>query len=86
MDPVKDEMLANFVVDSHFRSLPRGANLDEQSAANSQENPIARPVDPEVFPFLTLRTNSMTSFRFSVTWVDSFTQRFRLPFLSGSTC
>lgn len=50
VDPVKDEMLANFVVDSHFRSQPKGANLDEQAAANSQEDlsPSARPIDPEV--------------------------------------
>ncbi|CAA7396009.1 unnamed protein product [Spirodela intermedia] len=50
VDPVKDEMLANFVVDSHFRSQPKGANLDEQAAANSQEDlsPSTRPVDPEI--------------------------------------
>lgn len=49
VDPVKDEMLANFVVDSHFRSQPKGANLDEQSAVHSQEDSLSsRPSDPDV--------------------------------------
>ncbi|KAF7839448.1 DNA replication licensing factor MCM2 [Senna tora] len=31
VDPVTDEMLAKFVVESHFKSQPKGANIDETS-------------------------------------------------------
>ncbi|XP_077248606.1 DNA replication licensing factor MCM2-like [Tasmannia lanceolata] len=50
VDPVTDEMLANFVVDSHFKSQPKGANLDDNSIRNSQDDFPAseRPVDPEI--------------------------------------
>ncbi|KAF9622874.1 hypothetical protein IFM89_035004 [Coptis chinensis] len=50
VDPVIDEMLASFVVDSHFKSQPKGANLDDTSVNNSQgDSPAsARPVDPEI--------------------------------------
>uniref|UniRef100_A0A1D1ZG74 DNA replication licensing factor MCM2 n=1 Tax=Anthurium amnicola TaxID=1678845 RepID=A0A1D1ZG74_9ARAE len=40
VDPVKDEMLANFVVDSHFRSQAKGAKEDPL--------PSTRPADPEI--------------------------------------
>ena len=33
-----DEMLAKFVVDSHFKYQPKGANLDDKSINNSQED------------------------------------------------
>ncbi|KAK9277392.1 hypothetical protein L1049_006935 [Liquidambar formosana] len=51
VDPITDEMLAKFVVDSHFKSQPKGANLDK-SLSDSQEDsqPSARPVDPEILP------------------------------------
>ncbi|KAF6134041.1 hypothetical protein GIB67_038332 [Kingdonia uniflora] len=50
VDPVMDEMLAEFVVDSHFRSQAKGTTTDDFSASNSQENPqaSARLVDPEI--------------------------------------
>ncbi|KAA8532264.1 hypothetical protein F0562_032296 [Nyssa sinensis] len=50
VDPVKDEMLAKFVVDSHFKSQPKGANLDDKSISNSQEEieASAMQADPEV--------------------------------------
>uniref|UniRef100_A0A0A0LCK0 DNA replication licensing factor MCM2 n=1 Tax=Cucumis sativus TaxID=3659 RepID=A0A0A0LCK0_CUCSA len=52
VDSVADEMLATFVVDSHFKSQPKGANLDDKSINESQEDSqdSARPLDPEVLP------------------------------------
>ena len=38
VDPVIDEMLAKFVVDSHFRSQPKGANIDDKAFSESQED------------------------------------------------
>ncbi|KAE8734921.1 hypothetical protein F3Y22_tig00000652pilonHSYRG00013 [Hibiscus syriacus] len=37
VDPVTVEMLAQFVVDSHFRSQPKGANMDDKAFSESQE-------------------------------------------------
>ncbi|KZV18366.1 DNA replication licensing factor mcm2-like [Dorcoceras hygrometricum] len=37
VDPITDEMLAQFVVDSHCKSQPKGANLTDRSATNSQD-------------------------------------------------
>ncbi|GAV82593.1 MCM domain-containing protein/MCM2_N domain-containing protein [Cephalotus follicularis] len=52
VDPVTDEMLAKFVVDSHFNSQPKGANMDNKTLSESQEDIEAssRPVDPEILP------------------------------------
>ncbi|XP_057950035.1 DNA replication licensing factor MCM2 [Malania oleifera] len=52
VDPVTDEMLAKFVVDSHFKSQPKGANIDEKSFSESQEDiqASARLIDPEILP------------------------------------
>ncbi|CAK9178789.1 unnamed protein product [Ilex paraguariensis] len=52
VDPVTDEMLAKFVVDSHFKSQPKGANLDDRSMSDRQEDiqPSAAPVDPKIIP------------------------------------
>jgi DNA replication licensing factor MCM2 len=47
VDPVTDEMLAKFVVDSHFKSQPKGANNDDKSASESQDA-SGMPTDPEV--------------------------------------
>ncbi|CAO2823331.1 unnamed protein product [Amaranthus hypochondriacus] len=50
VDPITDEMLAKFVVDSHFKSKPSGTNIDDKSMNNSQEDadPVANEVDPEI--------------------------------------
>ena len=37
VDPVKDEMLAKFVVDSHFKSQPKGGYIDDKSIGCSQD-------------------------------------------------
>ncbi|KAK4395687.1 DNA replication licensing factor MCM2 [Sesamum angolense] len=52
VDPVTDEMLAQFVVDSHCKSQPKGANFDDRSMANSQDDVQAstRQTDPEIIP------------------------------------
>ncbi|GFZ20970.1 minichromosome maintenance (MCM2/3/5) family protein [Actinidia rufa] len=52
VDPVQDEMLAKFVVDSHFKSQPKGGTIDDKSIGNSQEEVEASglPVDTEVLP------------------------------------
>ncbi|KAG1370239.1 DNA replication licensing factor MCM2 [Cocos nucifera] len=50
VDPVTDEMLARFVVDSHARSQPKGVHLEDQPASNSQDDLLAsaRSADPEI--------------------------------------
>nr|GMD75733.1 DNA replication licensing factor MCM2 [Ipomoea batatas] len=51
VDPVIDEMLATFVVDSHFKSQPKGANLDDKSMNNSQDDLQSNvSLDPEIIP------------------------------------
>ncbi|CAI9094994.1 OLC1v1030843C1 [Oldenlandia corymbosa var. corymbosa] len=52
VDPVTDEMLAKFVVDSHFKSQAKGVTLDDRSTMNSQDDVQASvlPTDPEVIP------------------------------------
>ncbi|CAK7336004.1 unnamed protein product [Dovyalis caffra] len=52
VDPLADEMLAKFVVDSHFKSQAKGANIDDRSYSESQEDvqASAGPLDPEVLP------------------------------------
>ncbi|CAI0423321.1 unnamed protein product, partial [Linum tenue] len=52
VDPVADEMLAKFVVDSHFKSQPKGAAMDDRSMNESQEDNQATSVatDPEILP------------------------------------
>ena len=48
-----DEMLAKFVVDSHFKSQPKGAILDDKSLSESQDDvqPSGDAADPEVYTF-----------------------------------
>ncbi|GLT46946.1 hypothetical protein SLA2020_206720 [Shorea laevis] len=50
VDPVIDEMLAQFVVDSHCKSQPKGANMDDRSFNEFQEDTqdTGRPIDPEI--------------------------------------
>ncbi|KAJ6428506.1 hypothetical protein OIU84_023844 [Salix udensis] len=49
VDPVADELLAEFVVNSHFKSQAKGANIDDRSYSESQEDQAsARPVDSEI--------------------------------------
>lgn len=49
VDPVTDEMLAQFVVDSHYKSQAKGANLDKSISNSQDEFPdSAMPVDPEI--------------------------------------
>ncbi|XP_027329756.1 DNA replication licensing factor MCM2 isoform X1 [Abrus precatorius] len=51
VDPVTDEMLAKFVVESHFKSQPKGANKDDKSVNESQDDyASAMPADPEILP------------------------------------
>lgn len=46
VDPVTDEMLARFVVDSHSKSQPKGARMEDELASLPQED--TSPADPEV--------------------------------------
>lgn len=50
VDPVTDEMLAKFVVDSHFRSQAKGATIDEKSFTDSRDDArvTMAATDPEV--------------------------------------
>ncbi|KAG9134675.1 hypothetical protein Leryth_001001 [Lithospermum erythrorhizon] len=52
VDPVIDEMLAKFVVDSHFKSQAKGAILDDKSATSNLEDDEALSTlnDPEIIP------------------------------------
>ncbi|KAJ7969369.1 DNA helicase [Quillaja saponaria] len=51
VDPVTDEMLAKFVVDSHFKSQSKGTNIDDNSLSESQDvHASSVPVDPEILP------------------------------------
>ncbi|MED6130380.1 MCM DNA helicase complex subunit [Stylosanthes scabra] len=51
VDPVTDEMLAKFVVDSHSKSQPKGGNRDDKSVTESQDDYASGvPVDPEILP------------------------------------
>ncbi|XP_010522980.1 PREDICTED: DNA replication licensing factor MCM2 [Tarenaya hassleriana] len=47
VDPITDEMLASFVVDSHFKSQPKGEKMEDISR-NIQES--ANSTDPEILP------------------------------------
>ncbi|CAI0381468.1 unnamed protein product [Linum tenue] len=49
VDPVADEMLAKLVVDSHFKSQPKGAAMDDRSMNESQADNQATssPTDPK---------------------------------------
>ncbi|PQM35481.1 DNA replication licensing factor MCM2 [Prunus yedoensis var. nudiflora] len=48
VDPVTDEILARFVVDSHFKSQAKGANIDNMPLSNSEEDTSDSPMDPEI--------------------------------------
>ncbi|KAL6630518.1 hypothetical protein ACP70R_028591 [Stipagrostis hirtigluma subsp. patula] len=50
VDPFTDEMLARFVVVSHVRSQPKGANLEDRVATDVDDDPLAaaRQADPDV--------------------------------------
>uniref|UniRef100_J3N8E2 DNA replication licensing factor MCM2 n=1 Tax=Oryza brachyantha TaxID=4533 RepID=J3N8E2_ORYBR len=50
VDPFTDEMLARFVVDSHARSQPKGANLEDRVATDVEDDPLAaaRQADPDI--------------------------------------
>ncbi|CAN4090249.1 unnamed protein product [Withania somnifera] len=52
VDPVTDEMLAKFVVDSHFRSQAKGSTIDEKSFTDSRDDASATmaATDPEIIP------------------------------------
>ncbi|KAK7388014.1 hypothetical protein VNO78_22814 [Psophocarpus tetragonolobus] len=51
VDPVADEMLATFVVESHFKSQPKGTNQDDKAFSESQDTrATAMPTDPEILP------------------------------------
>ncbi|TXG48988.1 hypothetical protein EZV62_024863 [Acer yangbiense] len=53
VDPVIDEMLAKFVVDSHFKSQPKGSSFEEDAQASD------RTVDPELNVFPRLHDSDM---------------------------
>ncbi|KAM7269404.1 hypothetical protein ACFE04_024901 [Oxalis oulophora] len=52
VDAVTDEMLAKFVVDSHFKSQAKGANMNDNMISDSQEDlpSAAGAIDPEIIP------------------------------------
>lgn len=48
MDPVQDEMLATFVVDSHFKSHPKHQNSDD----DSRSAPVTADEEVSMLPLL----------------------------------
>jgi len=61
VDPVTDEMLATFVVDSHFKSQPKGAKQDDKSFSEFQDiHASAMPADPEVLAKILLLLMTFT--------------------------
>ncbi|KAL8153547.1 hypothetical protein V2J09_011307 [Rumex salicifolius] len=52
VDPVTDEMLAKFVVDSHSKSQPKGGNLEDMAANDSDEDADMSHIqaDPDIIP------------------------------------
>ncbi|XP_062073862.1 DNA replication licensing factor MCM2 [Humulus lupulus] len=52
VDPVADEMLAKFVVDSHFKSQAKGANMEDKTFSESQDDVqmSGEAADPEILP------------------------------------
>ncbi|GER39223.1 DNA replication licensing factor MCM2 [Striga asiatica] len=51
-DPLLDEMLAQFVVDSHYNSQAKGASFEDIPVSNSQDGDqdSSRQTDPEIIP------------------------------------
>lgn len=56
-------MLARFVVDSHARSQPKGANLEDRVATDMDDDPLAaaRQADPDV-RILAISTEKLSLF------------------------
>lgn len=50
VDPVTDEMLAQFVVNSHSKSQAKGGQMDSMSESQEDIQAAARSVDPEILP------------------------------------
>ncbi|KAF4362529.1 hypothetical protein F8388_011356 [Cannabis sativa] len=50
VDPIADEMLARFVVDSHFKSQAKGAHIEDKTFSESQDDVqmSGEPADPEI--------------------------------------
>uniref|UniRef100_A0A803PMW9 DNA replication licensing factor MCM2 n=1 Tax=Cannabis sativa TaxID=3483 RepID=A0A803PMW9_CANSA len=50
VDPIADEMLAKFVVDSHFKSQAKGAHIEDKTFSESQDDVqmSGEPADPEI--------------------------------------
>ncbi|EPS66794.1 hypothetical protein M569_07979, partial [Genlisea aurea] len=49
VDPVTDEILAQFVVDSHYKSQPKGVNLDAMDLNDGEEHHGSQ-IDSEIIP------------------------------------
>ncbi|KAM6557354.1 hypothetical protein CsatB_004373 [Cannabis sativa] len=50
VDPIADEMLAKFVVDSHFKSQAKGVHIEDKTFSESQDDVqmSGEPADPEI--------------------------------------
>lgn len=68
VDPFTDEMLARFVVDSHARSQPKGANLEDRVPTDVEDDPLAaaRQADPDVRTLCTLHNRNIFLLNFIV--------------------
>lgn len=56
VDPVADEMLAEFVVDSHFKSQAKGAAMNN---SQDESQASARETDPDVLILISLTLKLM---------------------------
>lgn len=68
VDPFTDEMLARFVVDSHARSQPKGANLEDRVPTDVEDDPLAaaRQADPDVRTLCTSHNRNIFLLNFIV--------------------
>lgn len=55
-------MLAKFVIDSHFKSQPKGVNLDDKSKNESEED--IQVADREIDPEVRIRDPTQSFFQF----------------------
>ncbi|KAG6429364.1 hypothetical protein SASPL_107414 [Salvia splendens] len=50
VDPVTDEMLTQFVVDSRYNSQPKGSKFDDRNDSQDENQASAGQTDPEIIP------------------------------------
>lgn len=76
VDPVTDEMLAEFVVNSHFKSQPKGGKMDDSEPQDGIQGSTGSS-DPEVCVSASLKFlcfHILMAILFSYIYTGSFTE------------